>query len=100
MCACVCICGKAPSLGVVYGLVAAAFLLSAASEHHIPEREGRRGEERVRKKGEEGGEMEIKGEAEKQRERRARERIGGQGKESTKKGSKEDRGNVGNVTQM
>lgn len=48
--------GKAPSLGVVYGLVAAAFLHSAASEHHIPVREGRRRrEERVREKVEREG---------------------------------------------
>lgn len=62
MCMSMCVCvrvyvhvGKAPSLGVVYGLVAAAFLHSAASEHHIPEREGRRREERVRKKVERQG---------------------------------------------
>lgn len=41
-CVHVCVCGKAPSLGVVYGLVAAAFLHSAASEHHIPEEEGKK----------------------------------------------------------
>lgn len=58
MCVRVCVyvhVGKAPTLGVVYGLVAAAFLHSAASEHHIPEREGRRREERVRKKVEREG---------------------------------------------
>lgn len=41
-CVRVCVCGKAPSLGVVYGLVAAAFLRSAASEQHIPEEEGKK----------------------------------------------------------
>lgn len=37
LCVSVCLCGKPPFLGVVYGLVAAAFLRSAASEQHIPE---------------------------------------------------------------
>lgn len=71
MCRCVCVCGKTASLGVVYGLV--AFLHSAASKQHIPEREGRRREEKVRKKVEKKGKMEIKGTAERQRERRALE---------------------------
>lgn len=33
-----CVCGEPLSLGVVYGLVAATFLHSAASEQHIPGR--------------------------------------------------------------
>lgn len=99
MCTCVCVCGKTASLGVVYGLVAAAFLHSAASEHHIPERERRRREERVRKKVEREGKMELNGTVERQRERRPRKRMGFKGKEVSKQEDKEDRGNVGNITQ-
>lgn len=39
--------GNLPTLGLLYGLVTATFLHSAASEQHIPQREGGRKKKRV-----------------------------------------------------
>lgn len=84
--------GRLPPSGLCMGLLqqhsSTQLLLK-----HIPEREGRRREERVRKMVEREGKMKIKGTAASAKE------DGIQKERSCKREGEEDRGNVRNVTQ-
>lgn len=56
-----CVGGNLPTLGLLYGLVTATFLHSAASEQHIPQREGGRKKKRVSiERGRTGNEESVK----------------------------------------
>lgn len=56
-----CVGGNLPTLGLLYGLVTVTFLHSAASEQHIPQREGGRKKKRVSiERGRTGNEESVK----------------------------------------